>query len=284
MMDVKLLAALEQALGARVSSASSLAGGDINQAFAVELEGLGRIFVKTLPSAPPGFFAAEARGLDWLREPGVLAIPRVLAVSDGFLALEFIAQGRPARDHDEALGAGLAALHRATPAAFGFPTDNFIGSLPQSNAPCATWAEFYRTRRLEPQLARAVKLGRASTEMRRGFERLFARLPELAGAEEPPTRLHGDLWGGNACITSQGAPCLIDPALYGGHREIDLAMMRLFGGFSERVFAAYEAAFPLSPGASERVLLHQLYPLLVHTNLFGGSYARSVESALARYG
>jgi fructosamine-3-kinase len=108
-------------------------------------------------------------------------------------------------------------------------------------------------------------------------------LPDLLGPAEPPARLHGDLWGGNLHVDAMGAPCLIDPAVYGGHREMDLAMMRLFGGFSERVFSAYSEAFPLAPGHAERVSLYQVYPLLVHLNLFGGGYAAQVESVLRRY-
>jgi fructosamine-3-kinase len=288
MTERALLAALEQRLGARCLRASRLSGGDICSAFCVEVSGLGRVFVKTHPRAPRGLFSAEAAGLEWLRAPGGPRVPKVLAISEdgaqpAYLALEFLEQGRPARDHDEQLGRGLAALHRAAPASFGFDRDNFIGPLPQPNAPVPRWAEFYRERRLEPQLARAVQSGAASFAMRRKFERLFERLPELVGPEEPPARLHGDLWGGNSLVGPAGEPCLIDPAVYGGHREVDLAMMRLFGGFSERVFSAYAEAWPLADGAAERVALYQMYPLLVHTNLFGGSYVNSVERALDRY-
>jgi fructosamine-3-kinase len=119
--------------------------------------------------------------------------------------------------------------------------------------------------------------------MRAGFERLASRLPGLVGPAEPPARLHGDLWGGNLHIDEDGAPCLIDPAVYGGHREVDLAMMRLFGGFSEGVFRAYQEAWPLAPSHAERITLYQLYPLMVHVNLFGGGYVDSVERGLARY-
>jgi fructosamine-3-kinase len=119
--------------------------------------------------------------------------------------------------------------------------------------------------------------------MRSGFEQLFARVPALVGPPEPPARLHGDLWGGNLMHDAGGAPCLVDPAVYAGHREIDLAMMRLFGGFGARVFAAYEEAYPLAPGSLDRVPLYQLYPLMVHVNLFGGGYAGQVERILARY-
>src|SRR5262249_45423491 len=155
------------------------------------------------------------------------------------------------RSFDEELGRALAALHRAAPPTFGLDHDNFIGSLPQSNRSHVRWADFFQGERLEPQMRRASEPGRATPAMGRGFERLFARLHELVGPEEPPARLHGDLWGGNLHVDEQGAPCLIDPAAYGGHREMDLAMMRLFGGFGERVFSAYSEAFPLAPGHAE---------------------------------
>jgi fructosamine-3-kinase len=234
-------------------------------------------------------FAAEARGLGWLGEAGALRIPRVVAVAapeapQQFLVLELVATGAPARDFDERLGRGLAALHRhgAPASTFGLDHDNFIGWLPQANAPAGTWPEFYRARRLEAQLRRAADEGRASSRMRQGFERLFGVLEQLCGPAEPPARLHGDLWGGNLLCDDRGGPCLIDPAVYGGHREIDLAMMRLFGGFGARVFDAYDDAWPLADGHQERVLLYQLYPLMVHVNLFGGSYVASVEAALER--
>jgi fructosamine-3-kinase len=278
-----LRAELERALGARVTRAQPVAGGDINEAFAVELADGGRVFVKAHRAAPAGMFEAEARGLAWLAEAGALRVPRVLCVGSGasaFLALEFLESRAPQPDFDEKLGRGLAALHRAAPAGFGLEHDNFIGSLPQLNRARATWVDFFREQRLGVQLELARKNLRTSSAMERGFERLFQRLPELVGPAEPPARLHGDLWGGNLHIGPAGEPCLIDPAVYGGHREIDLAMMKLFGGFSARVFSAYAEAFPLAPGHAERVQLYQLYPLMVHVNLFGGGYVGSVERAL----
>ena len=285
-LPATLSAALERSFATRVISASRLAGGDINDAFAVELGDGRRVFVKTNADAPDGMFQAEAHGLDFLAAARALRVPRVLGLSDerpSFLALELLAAAPRRRRFDEELGRGLAELHRATPGVFGLERSNFIGSLPQSNTAHARWSDFYRRERLEPQLERATRRGRATSVMRRGFERLFARLDTLVGPEEAPARLHGDLWGGNLHVDETGAPCLIDPAVYGGHREVDLAMMRLFGGFSERVFAAYHETFPLASGHAERVPLYQLYPLLVHVNLFGGGYATSVESVLERY-
>ncbi|MCA9707339.1 MAG: fructosamine kinase family protein [Myxococcales bacterium] len=196
-----------------------------------------------------------------------------------FLALELLEPGPPAPDHDEALGRGLAALHRAAPPTFGLDHDNFIARLPQENTP-DDWPRFYWERRLEPQLRRAERAGLVDAALRRRFDALAARLPERCGPPEPPARLHGDLWSGNCMTDDAGAPVLVDPAVYGGHREIDLAMMQLFGGFSARVFAAYDEAWPLDPGWRERVPLYQLYPLLVHVNLFGAGYLGGVRRAL----
>ena len=289
MIHGELGQALRYALGASVKHARRLSGGDINDAFDLELSSGARVFLKTNERAQVGMFPAEARGLDWLRAAGALRIPEVLAVSGGrpgepcFLVLELLTPGPPVDDFDERLGRALAQLHRSGAPGFGLDHDNFIGTLPQRNRVHATWAEFFWSERLEPQLQRAVAAGQASAGMRAGFERLAARLPQLVGPSEPAARLHGDLWGGNLHVDPQGAPCLIDPAVYGGHREMDLAMMRLFGGFDEAVFRAYQEAWPLAPGHAERIELYQLYPLLVHVNLFGGSYAGSVERSLARY-
>ncbi len=286
-MDLLLAEAVGDALGRRVTSSRAATGGDINLAFAAMLDGGERVFVKTHPSAPRTMFPAEARGLAWLREAGALRIPEVLAVSDAkeggpsFLVLEFIEPGRRAAGFDETLGRGLAALHRFGAPSFGLDHDNFIGSLEQKNDARPTWPDFYLAERLEAQLARAVDRGLVGGPLRREFDRLFERLPSLVGPAEPPSRLHGDLWGGNLHVGDRGEPCLIDPAVYGGHREIDLAMMRLFGGFGSRVFDAYEEAWPLADGHEARVPLYQLYPLLVHVNLFGGGYVGQVARALA---
>ncbi|HEX7506180.1 MAG TPA: fructosamine kinase family protein [Polyangia bacterium] len=274
--------ALEAALGSAVVAWEGVSGGDINAAHEAQLADGRWVFVKSNREAPAGMFEAEARGLDWLRQAHALRVPEVLAQGPDYLVLERIRPGRREPDFDDLLGRGLAALHRTGAPSFGLDHDNFIGRLAQSNQPLATWAEFYRERRLLPQLRLAVDEQRASAAMRRGFDGLLAQLEVLVGPPEPPARLHGDLWGGNAMVDEQGLPCLIDPAVHGGHREIDLAMMRLFGGFPPRVFSAYQEAFPLPPGHEARVPLYQLYFLMVHLNLFGGSYVASVEHALAR--
>lgn len=276
--------ALQQRLGARLGMVRPLGGGDINEAFAVSFEDGSEVFVKTHPNPPPRMFGAEALGLAWLDEAKVIRIPRVLAVSDEppeYLALELLTAAKRRADFDEDLGRSLAALHAFGAPAFGLDHDNYIGRLPQSNTTAPDWPSFYWASRLEPQLRLACNAGLIDRTTRAKFDALREVLPDRVGPDERPSRLHGDLWGGNLHVDDLGRPCLIDPAVYGGHREVDLAMMRLFGGFSDRVFAAYAEAWALQPGASDRVPLYQLYPLLVHVNLFGGSYVGSVKRALA---
>ncbi len=281
---------IETALGSRIVKNLPVAGGDINDATRIDLSDGRRAFVKTNLSAPRGMFPAEARGLKWLSEANTLRVPEVYAVcredatgQAAYLVLEWIEPGCKAHQFDEILGQGLAQMHRAYAASFGFDSDNFIGSLPQDNRSEPSWPEFFWTRRLQPQVKRAVDARRLEVSTQRAFEKLSLRLPELFSVTEPPARLHGDLWGGNLHTDSNGMPCLIDPAVYGGHREMDLGMMRLFGGFSPRVFATYADCYPIAPGFEERLALTQLYPLLVHVNLFGGGYAASVKNAVKRY-
>ena len=280
-----MAAAIGAELGVRVEGAVPLSGGDINEAFRVELSDGRVVFVKQNLNAARAMFPREALGLRYLAEAKALELPDVLAVSSedgegpGFLVLEYLEPGRRTPGFDELLGRGLAELHRFGDREFGLPYDNYIGSLPQANAVHANWPEFYQSRRLEPLLRRALSRGQADQHLAKRFERLFERLGDLCGPAEPPARLHGDLWGGNLHADARGNPVLIDPAVYAGHREVDLAMMRLFGGFSPVVFAAYAEAYPLAAGHEDRVDLYQLYPLMVHLNLFGSGYRGGVERA-----
>jgi len=293
-----LAAAVARAAGAEVTGGSRASGGSINEAWALELAGGGRAFVKTRADAAPGEYATEAAGLGWLAQADAVALPRVLAVGEGdgprFLALEWIDAGRLDAAGEEALGRGLAALHAAGAPDFGAPPPGApapagtraalrIGELSLPNDPAPDWPTFYARSRLEPLVALCLKRGTLSASGARAVERVCARIDDLAGPAEPPARLHGDLWGGNVLAGADGRARLIDPAAYGGHREVDLAMLRLFGAPSERVFAAYDEAAPLADGHRERVELWQLFPLLVHAALFGGSYGASVERAAVRY-
>ena len=288
-MNEPLKRALELALGTAVAALRPVAGGDINRAYAATLASGATVFVKTrddaLHETGPlrAMYLREADGLGWLRAAGAVRIPEVLAATDQLLALEWIEPGRRQAGFDEALGRGLAVLHRAGAPSFGLDQDNFIGTLPQANAPVARWSDFYRTRRLEPLVARARAGGLLDRRALASFERLYARLEALVGPEEPPARLHGDLWSGNVHADARGLPALIDPAAYGGQREVDLAMLQLFGAPSARLFAAYDEVYPRAPDHAERVALYQLYPLLVHVNLFGAGYVAQLLGALARY-
>jgi fructosamine-3-kinase len=287
-----LAAAVARATGHAVRDARRVAGGSINAAYALELEHGRRAFVKTRAGADAAEFATEAAGLRWLAEADAVAVPEVLAVGDGalpFLALTWIEEGSLDAAGAEALGHDLAALHAAgAPAPGAAPPDApvpagaaaapmRIGELEIPNDPAGDWPSFYAWRRLEPLADRAAARGALTPEGRRLVDGVCARIEELAGPPEPPARLHGDLWGGNVVAGADGRARLVDPAAYGGHREVDLAMLRLFGSPGERVFAAYEETAPLAPGHDERVGLWQLFPLLVHAALFGGSYGQAVE-------
>lgn len=265
-----------------------VAGGDINEAFRVRLADGGEAFVKTRADSAPGEYAAEAAALEWLGEPGALRTPRVLAFDDGYLALEWITPGRLTVEGAEELGRGLAATHAAGADAFGasggLAAIAGFGSLRLSNAPCADWPTFYAERRLLPLARLARERGTVSEAGLAALERVCERMPELAGPAETPARLHGDLWAGNVMADASGRPWLIDPSAYGGSREVDLAMLRLFGAPSERVFDAYAEVSPPAAGWEERVELYQLLPLLVHALLFGGSYVAATERIAARYG
>jgi len=285
-VSTPVLGAVEAALGTRVSAARPVGGGCINAALRVELADGRTVFLKHAGGdRAAAMYRAEARGLEWLGA-GPLRVPAVVALGDGeqpFLALEWVEAGRPGPGHDEALGRGLAGLHAIGAPSFGLDHDNWVGAVEQPNDPLPDWPGFYLERRLEPFLRRAVDLGYMAPRAVCLLERLAARIHELCGPPEPPARLHGDLWGGNAMSGPEGEPVLIDPAVYGGHREVDLAMMRLFGGFSERAFAAYAEAAPLAAGHGERLELYQLMPLLVHAILFNGHYGAAAERVLARY-
>jgi len=282
--------AVGTALGSEVTRSVTVHGGDVAAAFRMDLADGRRVFAKTHPQPPAGFFTTEAAGLRWLWDADAVPVPEVLAVSDGHadvpahLVLEWIDVGGPSRGTEPDLGRALAALHQAAAACFGREDRRTTGSRGLPNEPCATWAEFYATQRMAP-LARLARDGGALPESAiAGLERLDEdRLVAVGGPVEPPARLHGDLWAGNRLVDRAGRSWLIDPAAHGGHREFDLAMMRLFGGFGADCFAAYEEAHPLADGWNERVALHQIAPLAVHAIKFGGGYVGAATDAIARY-
>ncbi len=262
-----------------------VSGGSINDAFRVETN-RGMFFLKmNSASRYPGMFDAEARGLGLLSVSG-FAVPEPIATGlvgeHQFILMQWMEKGGPGSDLWSLFGTALARMHRETAQDFGLDHDNYIGSLPQSNTEHTTWADLYREARLIPQMELAERSGRLSSRLKRGFDALFNQLDGLFPVEKPAL-LHGDLWSGNMMVGPAGTPCIFDPAVYYGHREMDLAMMALFGGFGHDWVESYNEVYPLEPGWKQRIPIGQLYPLMVHVNLFGGGYARSVENVLQNY-
>lgn len=262
-------------------------GGCIHQTVRLSTDLREDFFLKWAQDPESDVFAAEADGLRALRESTDLTVPAVVAHSDAeeipaWLLLEYVPPGSPAPDYAERLGEALAEFHEAREGPCGWHRSNYIGSLPQANTTTDDWPAFWWSERLEPQLALARARGRLAT-LDRDWDVLASRLPTLlAGAvEDGRAILHGDLWSGNVYPGPDGAPVLVDPAVYRGHREVDLAMTELFGGFPEGFYAAYNDRRPLTDGYKKfRRPVYQLYPLLVHLNLFGGAYLNGVKAAL----
>lgn len=279
----ELVASIASAVDAEVVRITPLGGGDVADAYRAELADGTIVFAKTKRDAVPGFFTTEAAGLTWLRAAAAVAVPQVIAVSDepALLVQEWIEPGRRGADTETGFGRALARLHRSGAPSFGREDRRSTGSRGLPNEPCRTWSEFYATQRLLP-LARLAR-DAASLPIRSiaALEDVATRIDALVGPEELPARLHGDLWAGNRIIGNGGVSWLIDPAAHGGDREFDLAMMRLFGGFGADCFAAYAEEAPLAEGWVERIPLHQLAPLVVHSIKFGGAYVAATQQALA---
>ena len=262
---------------------SRLGGGCIHQAVALSCD-QGNFFIKSNQAAAD-MFSAEARGLQLLSEAGVIAVPEVhgYGTVDGqdYLCLELIQKG-PANDtYWQDFGEQLAALHQITSKSFGLDHDNYIGRLPQSNRWHDSWAEFFAKERIAPQIDMATQSGLINLEMVKQFDLLLDKLEELL-PNEHPALIHGDLWSGNV-MSGEGKPYIFDPAVYFGHREAEIAFTTLFGGFDTKFYDAYSTVFPLQPGYKERMELFNLYPLLVHVNLFGQSYMSQVAHILKRF-
>jgi fructosamine-3-kinase len=290
MESAALARAVGAATGSEVVRSRPVGGGDVASSHRMELADGQTVFAKTHPGTTGRFFSTEAAGLEWLAAAGAphVRIPRVLAVSDGdgatgvpnHLVLEWIDEGRGGPLTEAELGRGLAALHAAGAPCFGRRDRRRTGSRGLPNEPCVTWAEFYATQRLLPLARLAADAGALPDRSIRAMERLAGRLDERGGPTEPPARLHGDLWAGNRLVDTGGGNWLIDPAAHGGHREFDLAMMRLFGGFGAACFDAYDEVAPLADGWQQRVPLHQVAPLVVHAIKFGGGYVSAAADAV----
>jgi fructosamine-3-kinase len=260
-------------------------GGSVSTASRLTLDDGTSVFTKTWPSGSPpeGFFQAEANGLAWLREAGV-PVPEVLVTLPEMIALEWIEPGEPSRTAAEQLGRDLAALHRAGAGRFGASWPGYIGPLPLDNTGSERpWGVWFAERRLLPYLRRSADSGALTAVEVRAVEQIMTTISAYGG-NEAPARTHGDLWPGNVQWGFDGRAWLIDPAAHGGHRETDLAELALFGGAPHlaTILAAYEEVYPLAEGWRDRVPIHQLHLLLVHTAAFGGSYRDAVRTAAAR--
>lgn len=261
-------------------------GGSINDAWKLATRN-GSFFLKTnLADRFPSMFEAEADGLERIRSTSTVRVPEVIAHGEvgetTYLLLEFITSGPRTPEFWQRLGRSLAHMHRHTSDHFGLERSNYIGSLEQPNPAHSEWSEFFIHARLEPQLRMARNSGRLGAGSVFRSERLFGNLNDLF-PKEAPALLHGDLWSGNQMANADGFPVLFDPAVYYGHREMDLAMSRLFGGFDRTFYSSYQDEWPLEIGWEEREDLCNLYPLLVHVNLFGGGYVTQVEQILRRF-
>ncbi len=261
---------------------TAVGGGSISEAYKVRTSE-GTYFFKYKAEAPSNFFAMEKQGLDTLRQ-GYPRIPRVLAFDINWILMEWIEPGRTKEKTAITLGHGLAQLHRTTAPYFGLKEDNVIGELPQSNGWQESWVNFYREKRLQAQGEIAHRRGYLHGKRASRLYLLLDRLDQwLDDPSISPALLHGDLWSGNFITDQAGNPWLIDPAVYFGHREVDIAFTELFGGFPPSFYAAYQEAFPLSKDYDDRKPLYQLYYLLVHLNLFGEAYGARVDQILKRY-
>ncbi|MDB4285830.1 fructosamine kinase family protein [bacterium] len=269
----------------KISEESPVGGGCIHHAVRIETA-LGPFFMKWNEIGQAHNFHVEARGLELLTESGNLAVPQILDEVKGGeyagLVLQWIEQGDMANDYFEVFGGNLARLHQQTAHQFGLPYDNYIGSLPQYNTQHDKWTDFFRESRLLPQLRMEKAKALLSSQTHKAFETLFVKIDSLI-PEEKPAFLHGDLWGGNILKGANGQAVIIDPAVYFGHREAEIAFMRLFDTYPQKFYDAYESVNPLVSGWEERVDLFNLYPLLVHVNLFGGGYVEAVERIVKRY-
>jgi len=286
--EEKTKAKIEEKLGSKIKSFTSLSGGCISDAYKITIADGSNHFLKYNPTTSIDMFVKEANGLNELAKAKSIRIPKVLSVNKDYILLEFIFAGNKKKNFFEEFGRNFAEMHKFTSDYFGFYEDNYIGANPQSNIPAekekTNWVSFYFNKRILFQLQLAEKLGHSTAELRKSISKLEEKIEEIIGAaNEKPSLLHGDLWGGNYMVDESGSAVLIDPAVYYGHREADLGMTKLFGGFSSEFYTAYDETFPLEDGYDYRENIYKLYHVLNHLNLFGGGYYSQAISLIKFY-
>jgi protein-ribulosamine 3-kinase len=266
---------IEETIGSKIKDASPLSGGCINDAYKISSEKGDMFFLKI--NSPSRMFFNEANGLNELRKAAAINIPKVFCTGEDYILTEFIEQGKYPKNFYETFGYQFALMHNYSSTTFGFFEDNFIGSTPQLNIPDENekndWIKFYFNKRLFYQFKLAEKNGYADQKFRKAFAGIENKINSiLSGSESIASVIHGDLWGGNFICGINGEPYLIDPAVYYGNREADLAMTKLFGRFNKEFYTYYEQTFPLAPGYEYRENIYKLYHVINHLNLFGRGY------------
>ena len=285
MLPADVQHSLLQEAGLKIKEAYSLSGGCIHQAAHLKTS-KGDFFIKWNSLQQAHNLAVEAKGLQLLRSTQTFRIPEVILQKNTehncYLLLTYIQPGNPQKNYWTYFGKTLALLHQNSRPRFGLEYDNYIGALPQENSQSSDWISFFRERRLRPMVEMARKKGLMPATLSGKFDNLYKNLSSLI-PEESPSCVHGDLWGGNILCGTDGLPVLIDPSVHYAHREIELAFMTMFDRIPKQFYEAYEEIFPLKRGYKERFGLYNLYPLLVHLNLFGAGYLNSIQISLKHY-
>ena len=286
--EEKIKARIEEKLDNKIKSMSSLSGGCISDAYKLTTIEGSNYLLKYYPGISDDMFEKEANGLRELAKPNAIRIPEVLSVDKDYILLEFISSGSKKKNFFEDFGRKFAEMHKYSADEFGFYEDNYIGSNPQINIPDknekTNWVSFYFNKRILFQIKLAEKLGNATPELRKSILKLEEKIEEIIRtSEEKPSLLHGDLWSGNYMVDENGGAVLIDPAVYYGHREADLGMTKLFGGFASEFYKSYNDTYPLDDGYAYRENIYKLYHVLNHLNLFGGGYYSQAISLIKYY-
>jgi protein-ribulosamine 3-kinase len=279
---------IENELKASISSINSLSGGCISNAYKLNVAGGGAYLLKINDNQNGDMFIKEANGLIELKKAGAIKVPEVVLAEKNFILLEFINSSGKSKSFFKDFGIKFSQLHKYNAKTFGFYEDNYIGANPQLNLPAkdeaTNWIKFYFDKRILYQFKLIEKNGYATDELRLGISKLENKIENiLSDSAEPPSLLHGDLWSGNYMIDENGNACLIDPAVYYGHREADLGMTKLFGGFSSEFYGSYNENFPLADGYNYRENIYKLYHVLNHLNLFGRGYYSQAISLIYYY-
>jgi fructosamine-3-kinase len=287
-MSSRIYNAIEEKLSKKINSVRSVGGGCINDAEIIGDEAGNYYFLKKNLSSPADMFFKEANGLNELIKASVIRVPKPIIVDERFLLMEYIKSTTRSKHFDENFGRAFARLHKFVGECFGFYEDNYIGSTPQKNIPNDdernNWIKFYFNKRIMFQFRLLEKAGYADEKLRKGIKNIEDNIEKiLSGSENIPSLLHGDLWSGNYITDENGEACLIDPAVYYGNREADLAMTKLFGGFSSAFYKAYNEEYPLPDGYDYRENVYKLYHVMNHLNLFGGGYYSHTISLLNFY-